>query len=490
MARELTKYDEFKIRLKNGGYKARSETLNIFLLKSLCKAVKRGTNPKGKGVSKPAKTYLQNSVVKVSYTDNKSTQKWSSHGKYLQRDGAQIEGRKGVGFDENNESVDMTQRLDSWQKAEDERFFRVIVSPEQAERLDLREHTRELMKKVGADWNMKIEWVAIEHTNTDNPHVHIAIRGNNLDGQSFRIDREYIKGGMRLRSQETATQKLGVRLRSDILARRQKAITQNRFTELDRELLRLSHNATNLICFVGNIPQSKAETENRMQLIGRLQYLQSLGFVEKEGLISWKISENLEQGLRAYQLSQDIIKRKTQHIGVITEPDLPLVYSKLKVGEEIIGRVVGFGIHKEDVNSHYMMIEGIDGKIHYTHPKMKILKERSELKIRNGDVVALEVKFFYENNQKRTFLNFENLGGVTNLKNITGITKADEYVLKQLVKDKGIFDIPFPEKSFRGKFYSQMKVRMEHWRKLNVIDEEGMINKKAIKDLKMKQNQK
>lgn len=477
---------EFKIRLNSGGQRPRKDKLELYVEKSIYRAFKAKINPKGKGFCKTAKTYMQNSMVKVSYSGNKHPGQWASHARYLQREGAQIEGRKGMGFDQAKEEIDMTQRLDTWQKEGDERFFRIIVSPEQGERMNLREHARELMKKVESDWNMKIEWVAIEHTNTDNPHVHIAVRGRGIEGRELRIDREYIKSGMRLRSQEVATQKLGVRLRSDVLARRQKAIRQNRFTELDREILRLSENGTHLLCFAGILLNNKNEIESRLQLIGRLQYLQTLGFVDREGLISWKISKDLEQGLKTFQNSQDIVKRKAQHLAVITEPDLPVVYNQLKEGDEILGRVVGFGVHKEEADSRYMLIEGVDGKIHYTHPKMKMLKERAELKIRNGDVISLKVKSFYDNSQKKTFLAFENLGGVNSFKNHSGLTKADEYVLNKYSQDKTIFDVQYPPKSFRFKFYSNMKERVEHFRKLKVLDFEGNVNKRVLKE-KMKQ---
>ena len=64
--------------------------------------------------------------------------------------------------------------------------FRLIVSPEDAERLDLKDYTRKLMGQVESDLGRKLDWKAINHYNTDNPHTHIVIHGLDQKGESFR----------------------------------------------------------------------------------------------------------------------------------------------------------------------------------------------------------------------------------------------------------------------------------------------------------------
>ena len=60
--------------------------------------------------------------------------------------------------------------------------------------------------------------VAVDHWNTQHPHVHIIVRGVADDGQDLVISRDYIKEGMRARAQDLVTQELG--LRSDLDIRR------------------------------------------------------------------------------------------------------------------------------------------------------------------------------------------------------------------------------------------------------------------------------
>jgi type IV secretory pathway VirD2 relaxase len=61
---------------------------------------------------------------------------------------------------------------------DDRHQFRIIVSREDAAELEsLRTFTRELMADAEHDLGTKLDWVAVDHWNTDNPHVHILIRG-------------------------------------------------------------------------------------------------------------------------------------------------------------------------------------------------------------------------------------------------------------------------------------------------------------------------
>jgi type IV secretory pathway VirD2 relaxase len=56
--------------------------------------------------------------------------------------------------------------------------FRIEVSslsPEDGERLDLTDFTRRFMKQVERDTGRPLVWAAVNHHNTDNPHVHIVV---------------------------------------------------------------------------------------------------------------------------------------------------------------------------------------------------------------------------------------------------------------------------------------------------------------------------
>ena len=103
-------------------------------------------------------------------------------------------------------------RQDSYQ-------FRFIVSPEDATRLaELREFTRGLMGKMERDLATRLDWVAVDHWDTDNPHTHVVLRGVDDSGEDLFIAREYISHGMRFRACRLATDWLGPRTEREILA--------------------------------------------------------------------------------------------------------------------------------------------------------------------------------------------------------------------------------------------------------------------------------
>ena len=132
-------------------------------------------------------TRLQRSIVKASYAPNRRRGAWGAHGVYLAREGAQREGERGLGFDAERDAVDLVATLRAWQRAGDERLWKFVVSPEHAASLDLREHARELVGHMQRDLGTRLDWVAIDHYNTDNPHMHLLVRGPDGGGRELRM---------------------------------------------------------------------------------------------------------------------------------------------------------------------------------------------------------------------------------------------------------------------------------------------------------------
>ena len=85
----------------------------------------------------------------------------------------------------------MDVRLAEWQKANDPRLFKLIISPEFGDRLDLRALTCGLMSKMEVDLGTQLQWIATAHRNTEYPHAHVALRGVTDDGQPLRLPRDY-----------------------------------------------------------------------------------------------------------------------------------------------------------------------------------------------------------------------------------------------------------------------------------------------------------
>ena len=123
--------------------------------------------------------------VRVTYAKNKNQGQWKAHGHYVARDTATQGGDPSrAGFDATRTDLNIASVLDSWQRAGDERLFKLIVSPEFGERLNLQDHTRKLIQCMQKDLKTPLEWVAAVHFNTEHPHVHIALRGKDQNGCS------------------------------------------------------------------------------------------------------------------------------------------------------------------------------------------------------------------------------------------------------------------------------------------------------------------
>jgi type IV secretory pathway VirD2 relaxase len=349
------------------------------------------------------RAYMQRSVVKVSYSRNTKSASWAAHGRYLARDGAQRHGEKGLGFNAEHDDLNLAKLLGEWQKAGDERLFRVIVSPENGAQLDLREHARELVAQMQRDLNTRLEWAAIDHHNTDNPHLHVLIRGRDEHGRPLSIDRGYIQSGIRTRSAEIASRELGLRLERDVLKARGAAVRREQFTEIDRELLRLA-DGKHVVSFDGGQPRGEAARERRAQEMARLKFLNRMGLAHKIGSASWRLETNLERTLRECQLAIDIIKSRARHRDQILDKRAPLTVTKLAPGKELTGRVIGTGLENEALDRRYLMLEGADGKLHYLRQTPAIIRARGEGKIGVGEVVTLEAREFEKNGRKINYL--------------------------------------------------------------------------------------
>jgi hypothetical protein len=137
----------------------------------------------------------------------------SKHVAYLKREGVTRDGADARMFDvKSADSKAFAERCE-----DDRHHFRFTVSPEDAtEMADLRTFTRELMADAERDLDTRLEWIAVDHWNTDNPHVRVLVRGRDDDGRDLVISRDYISRGFRARAEERVTLELGPRSEQEI----------------------------------------------------------------------------------------------------------------------------------------------------------------------------------------------------------------------------------------------------------------------------------
>ena len=100
----------------------------------------------------------------------------SAHLAYLRREGVTKDGAAGRLFDAEHDDAD--HRAFAPRCEGDRHHFRFIVSPEDADQLsDLKAFTRDLMAQAERDLGAQLDWVGVDHWNTNNPHIHVIVRG-------------------------------------------------------------------------------------------------------------------------------------------------------------------------------------------------------------------------------------------------------------------------------------------------------------------------
>ena len=160
----------------------------------------------------------------------------NEHIGYLARGGVAEEGGRGVLFDADQDLSPEEIRSFRERMTDDRHHFRFIVSPEAGSSLDLKDYARELVHQMESDLGTKLQWLGVAHYDTDNPHLHLLVRGKDVRGDDLVINREYISHGMRLQAMELATQHLGPRLPEEIERSRQRDLKADRVTGLDRTI--------------------------------------------------------------------------------------------------------------------------------------------------------------------------------------------------------------------------------------------------------------
>lgn len=354
-----------------------------------------------------AAKFHQRVAVRVTYSTNKTPGQWKAHGHYIARESAtQKENINAVGFSATETAVDVAGRLASWQSAGDERMFKIIVSPEFGERMNLERHTRDLMRRTEQSRLTKLEWVAVVHHNTEHPHVHIALRGLDDRGASLRLPRAFIQSGIRRHAEELATLELGFRTERDALEAQCREVQQLRFTSLDRIIQRSRGDDAN--CFTVRRepvdPHRYAKAQDH-HVLARLAKLEQIGLAARTDRHSWLVRGDFEDILRTMQRTNDRQKMLARHSALVSDERLPLQITPFVAISVLEGRVLGHG-HEENSGRPYLLLEGVEGKIHFLWQNEEIQAARRQRLLRVNAFVRIEKQFA----GTRPFLKIEDLG--------------------------------------------------------------------------------
>lgn len=285
------------------------------------------------------------------------------HIAYLQREGVTRDGRDASLFGREGDELD--GRAFAARCEEDRHHFRFIVSPEDASKMeDLRAFTRDLMVQAERDLGTQLDWVGVDHWNTDNPHIHVLVRGRADDGTELVISRDYIARGFRARAEQLVELELGPRTAREIAAGLDTEIGAERWTGLDRALRALADDNAGLADLRPGSPEPR-DPETRRRLIGRAQTLERFGLADRQAPAVWSLKPGFEQTLREMADRGDIIR--TMHRALTGGPARAQTDFAIEAtpAEPILGRLVERGLHDELMGEAYAVVDAVDGRVHH-----------------------------------------------------------------------------------------------------------------------------
>lgn len=237
-----------------------------------------------------------------------------------------------VFYDALTEGVDGGARMNCWSH-EDRRHFRIILAPEQGEELrDLKPYVRDVMERAEAALGTRLEWVAVDHHDTDNPHTHIVLRGRRADGRALVLPKDFVKHGFREAARDAATDRLGLRTARDERLALTREARAHRPTRLDALLAMQIDKAGELR--ISRIKAPSRDPSVTLALKARARELARLGLATEIRRNVLSFQSDWQSRLKAMELHLDIRKRLVLERTRTTQPEKGLSLGNLLRGPE------------------------------------------------------------------------------------------------------------------------------------------------------------
>ncbi|MEL6824819.1 MAG: DUF3363 domain-containing protein [Pseudomonadota bacterium] len=273
--------------------------------------------------------------------------------------------------------------------ANDRHHFRFIVSPEDGEKLqELKPFIRDLVSQMEIDLETKLDWVAVDHYNTEHPHTHIVMSGKRDDGKDLVISKDYLSHGMRERGSAFLTRELGLQTEAELTAKLERETALRKVTRMDRILMReMDRN--------GGINLDNLR-RNRPHYQKRLNTLRSMGLARHQSGGIWSVDDQLDAALNALEKSDTIAVRieravRTAGLDRISAHE----QGPFKYGDAVHGRLLKVGYQDELLDRRYAIVDGLDGRVHHfnlgtSYPKDLKPGDMLEIKPRSPGALGMD----------------------------------------------------------------------------------------------------
>ena len=335
-----------------GGFKPKG-------MKAYLKGARKRSNDTGGGGRSTAFAGARRVMIKarVHRLSGSGAGTQRAHISYLERDGAGKDKDPAEFYDDVSEGLDGQDWLQ--EHADDRHHFRFIVSPEDGEKLqELKPFIRDLVSQMEIDLETKLDWIAVDHYNTEHPHTHIVMSGKRDDGKDLVISKDYLSHGMRERGSAFLTRELGLQTEPELAAKLERETALRKVTRMDRILVReMGRNgAINL----------DSVRRNRPHYQKRLHTLRSMGLARHQSGGTWSVDDQLDVALNAIEKSDTIAVRIE---GAVRGAGLDRISAHeqgpFKYGDAVHGRLLKVGYDDELIDRRYAIVDGLDGRVHH-----------------------------------------------------------------------------------------------------------------------------
>jgi hypothetical protein len=172
-------------------------------------------------------------------------------------------------------------------------------------------------------------------------------------------------------------------------------IREKRFTSLDRLILRTAEllpDASSSVVAIAPGSRKSSESDfawtRRQHLISRLAVLEDMGLARSVAAGTWNLQPDIEGVLRAMQRASDRQKVLAAHGVLLSDERLPMQVLDLRQMSSVEGRVLTHG-EDEQSGRHYLMLEGVDARVHYIEYTREMEEARARGELRTNTFVRL-----------------------------------------------------------------------------------------------------
>ena len=315
-------------------------------------------------------------VVKLRGAESQAV---ATHLRYLQREGVTLDGNRGQAYSALEDRADTKAFADRGQH--DRHQFRFIVAAEEGVALgDLKPFTRRLMRQMEQDLDTTLDWIAVDHYNTGQPHSHVVVRGVTDENKLLYIAGDYIAHGVRARASDLITRELGRQSELELQQKLGREVDSDRFTRLDGALLAAAEDGRLDLRISPH--QSYLVRVNRHLLVGRLEKLTAMELATPAEPGVWELSPNLKPILMQIGARMDTLQLMRDALG---EQAAERGWSNFLIHREmppslITGELVGKGLAGDGLGDKvYLVINSVDARVHYLEMHAKLVPDEAQI---------------------------------------------------------------------------------------------------------------